>query len=186
MLSDLHSLKGEIEMEHPNKLIESFTGTLDLEGYGKEPVQPTNILLRGTVLRNTDWIIGLVINTGHDTKIMMSNTATPSKSSGLERRSSEYIKSIVGLLVVVCFAGATGENIWNQHHLNDAWYLRWQPNVSIHAVSLILDVYCLIVGWLGVVHQVFLFFLVARNIYPSFTVCLDECYSFLPVVLHES
>jgi P-type E1-E2 ATPase len=56
-------VKGFIEMEHPNKLIDSFTGTYMSEGT-TEPIQPNNVLLRGCVLRNTDWILGVVINTG--------------------------------------------------------------------------------------------------------------------------
>jgi hypothetical protein len=56
--ASVSSLIGDVEMEHPNKLIESFTGVVDLGKLGREPVQASNILLRGCVLRNTDWIIG--------------------------------------------------------------------------------------------------------------------------------
>jgi phospholipid-translocating P-type ATPase (flippase) len=120
-------LLGDVEMEHPNKRINSFTGTIDVGG-SKDAIQPGNILLRGCVLRNCEWIVGLVVNTGHDTKIMMSNTETPSKSSVLERRASVEIARIVGLLALVCFIGTTGATAWNNDHLDGAWYLDWDPS----------------------------------------------------------
>jgi magnesium-transporting ATPase (P-type) len=134
--ADLANLRGEIIMEHPNKLIESFTGTLDAGSLGKEPIQPQNVLLRGCSLRNTEYVMGIVINTGHDTKIMMGSTETPSKASGLERRSSEEIRRIVALLLLVCTIGATGMTIWNDTYISDMTYLDWDPTVRAYACEL--------------------------------------------------
>ena len=129
---DLNNLQGEVEMEHPNKLIETFNGVVEFSGNnvkGRDPILPTNVLLRGCVLRNTDWIIGVVLNTGHDTKIMMSSTSTRSKTSKLETRASDEIKKIIIFLAILCFTGATGQGIWNSvHHVHDMWYLDWTNN----------------------------------------------------------
>ena len=125
----LRDLVGSVQMEHPNKLIDTFNGVLDLKNFDKEAVMANNIMLRGCVLRNTDWVIGLVANTGHDTKIMMSATATPSKTSALESTASGYIQKIVVLLFFVCFVGATGLVIWNNaKNVQDKAYLDWDPN----------------------------------------------------------
>ena len=43
-----------------------------------------NLLLRGTSLKNTDWVYGLVVYTGHDTRIMMNQCKTRTKFSKLE------------------------------------------------------------------------------------------------------
>ena len=56
MLRFVSNLSGHIEMEHPNKLIETFSGICDFDNYGRESVRPKNVLLRGCVLRNTDFV----------------------------------------------------------------------------------------------------------------------------------
>lgn len=57
-------------------------------------------LLRGTVLRNTKWVIGIVLFTGEDTKIVMNAGGTPSKRSKVERQMNPqvYAFHITGLL----------------------------------------------------------------------------------------
>lgn len=112
-------------MEHPNKLIDSFAGVVDLgSDIGRVAVQVSNVLLRGTVLRNTDWVIGLVINTGHDTKIMMSNTVTKPKTSYLETATSKEISRIIILLVLLCITGATGAVIFTHAKtVQNSWYI---------------------------------------------------------------
>ena len=55
-------------MEHPNNLIDSFTGVLtsDVLIEARLAISPNNVVLRGCVLRSTDWIVGVVVNTGTD------------------------------------------------------------------------------------------------------------------------
>lgn len=130
----ISQLLGELEMEHPNKLIESFSGVLDLNQgpTGRVIIQSNNILLRGTVLRNTDYVLALVINTGHDTKIMMSSTKTKAKISKLEDFASIQIGRIILLLAFVCFWGATGQALWNQvYNVNNISYLNWHDSSPI-------------------------------------------------------
>lgn len=42
---------------------------------------PDQILQRGAILRNTAWVFGIVIYTGHDTKLMRNSTSAPLKVS---------------------------------------------------------------------------------------------------------
>ena len=48
----------------PNNSIYKFEGTIDLRGETSS-LGPENVLLRGMSLKNTHFIIGLVIYTGH-------------------------------------------------------------------------------------------------------------------------
>lgn len=128
----LQKVNGTLEMEHPNKIIDAFSGVLDLSALGREAIQPTNILLRGCVLRNTDWVIGLVVNTGHDTKIMMSSRETRSKTSCLESQASGQIKLIIIMLMCVCLTGTTGQAIWNgANKVGNMWYLDWTQAAGV-------------------------------------------------------
>ena len=48
-------------------------------GLGTFPVNEKNVLLRECRLKNTEYVFGLVINTGPDTKVMKSTTESKVK-----------------------------------------------------------------------------------------------------------
>ena len=57
----------------------------------KVPVSINSLLLRGCILRNTEWVIGLIITTGDDTKLRMNAGITPSKRSLIEKRMNPQV-----------------------------------------------------------------------------------------------
>lgn len=69
------------------------------------PISLETVLLRGCVLKNTAWVIGIVMYTGHDTKIIQNSGATPSKRSKVERQMDPQVLlnlALLGLLAMVC------------------------------------------------------------------------------------
>jgi phospholipid-translocating ATPase len=56
-----------------------------------EAITGSSVLLRGCVLRNTGWVIGLVLFTGNETKIMLNSGKTPSKRSKMEKATNPYV-----------------------------------------------------------------------------------------------
>lgn len=54
-------------------------------------IDSTGILLRGCVLRNTAFAIGVVIYTGAHTKLMLNSGGTPSKRSRIERQMNPQV-----------------------------------------------------------------------------------------------
>lgn len=57
----------------------------------KVPVDISMTLLRGTILRNTGWVVGLVLFTGEDSKIVLNSGGTPSKRSKVERQMNPQV-----------------------------------------------------------------------------------------------
>lgn len=72
------SLRGSLRSEQPNNSLYTFEGTLELltdMGTPKQvPLGPDQLLLRGAQIRNTPWLYGLVVFTGHETKLMRNAT----------------------------------------------------------------------------------------------------------------
>jgi magnesium-transporting ATPase (P-type) len=73
-------LTGHLLSEYPNSSLYTYDGTLHLDsgaGVTKVPLGPTQMLLRGAQLRNTDWVYGIVVAAGHETKLMKNATYAP-------------------------------------------------------------------------------------------------------------
>lgn len=60
-----------------------------------EAVTYNNILLRGSVLRNTQWLIGIVVFTGVETKIMLNSGRTPSKRSKIQKETNPHVRHVM-------------------------------------------------------------------------------------------
>jgi len=69
----------KIECEAPNEYLYKFEGNFLFKDGAKAPLDPDQILLKGSSLRNTKWIYGLCVFTGHDTKIMKNSSDAVNK-----------------------------------------------------------------------------------------------------------
>lgn len=108
-------LRGTLACEAPNNSLYTFDGTLTLAGQPPRPAGPDQLLLRGAQLRNAMWAYGLVVYTGHDTKLLQNATATPVKRTGVERQVNSLILHLFGLLLALALVSAIGAQMWNAH-----------------------------------------------------------------------
>ncbi|SCU90974.1 LADA_0F07382g1_1 [Lachancea dasiensis] len=106
----LSRLKGKLLSEQPNSSLYTFEGTLSLNGKDL-PLTPEQLVLRGATLRNTAWIYGLVVFTGHETKLMRNATATPIKRTAVERVINMQILALFGVLIVLALISSIGNVI---------------------------------------------------------------------------
>lgn len=105
--TDLIAMRGKVLSEQPNSSLYTYEGNLNL--YNKEyPLSPDQMLLRGATLRNTGWIHGVVIFTGHETKLMRNATATPIKRTAVERIINLQIIALFIMLIVLSLISSIG------------------------------------------------------------------------------
>lgn len=75
---EISRLNGHLRSEQPNNSLYTFEATLVISngagGTQDVPLGPDQVLLRGAQLRNTVWMYGLVVFTGHETKLMRNAT----------------------------------------------------------------------------------------------------------------
>ncbi|XP_051135940.1 probable phospholipid-transporting ATPase 4 [Andrographis paniculata] len=112
-----------IKCEDPNPNLYTFIGKLeyDRQVYSLEPGQ---ILLRDSKLRNTAFIYGVVIFTGHDSKVMQNSTESPSKRSKIEKQMDKIIYILFSLLVFISLISSIGFIVKTKYDLPKWWYLR--------------------------------------------------------------
>jgi phospholipid-transporting ATPase len=112
----IEKLKGAwVDCEQPNDMLYKFEGTLGLGEENKDvlvPLGPDQMLLRGSSLKNTDYIYGLVVFTGHETKIMKNSANSKAKFSRLELATNNYILLIMLLQFCLSLTAAIGYAVW--------------------------------------------------------------------------
>ncbi|GKT53097.1 phospholipid-translocating P-type ATPase [Colletotrichum tofieldiae] len=110
--SDLSRLGGRIKSEQPNSSLYTYEATLTMQAGGGEKevaLNPEQLLLRGATLRNTPWIHGAVVFTGHETKLMRNATAAPIKRTKVEKKLNILVLVLVGILLVLSVICTVGD-----------------------------------------------------------------------------
>lgn len=72
----------------------------------REKINKKNMVLRGCKLKNTDWVLGIVIYTGQDTAIMMNGSNPFTKTSNIEKKVNRFILIILCLEIICCLVSA--------------------------------------------------------------------------------
>ncbi|XP_018620654.1 probable phospholipid-transporting ATPase IM isoform X1 [Scleropages formosus] len=114
--ADIHKLAefdGEVVCEPPNNKLDRFTGTL-LWKDGKFPLDNGKLLLRGCVLRNTEWCFGMVIFAGLETKLMQNCGRTTFKRTSIDRLMNTLVLWIFGFLMCMGIILAIGNSVWEK------------------------------------------------------------------------
>ena len=133
--SDLGRLAGRLKSEQPNSSLYTYEATLTMQAGGGEkelPLAPDQLLLRGATLRNTPWIHGVVVFTGHETKLMRNATAAPIKRTAVERMVNMQILTLVGILLALSLVSSIGDLIIRTTSSDKLSYLDYG---SINAVA---------------------------------------------------
>ena len=109
------TLEGIIQCDLPNPSLYMLNGkaNMRLNGIGNEfPLDAKNLLLKGAKLRNTDWVIGIVIYTGHNCKLMKNGKDPILKMSSVESLLNKLLVGILILQIILSIASCICHSIF--------------------------------------------------------------------------
>ena len=78
-------------------------------------------------MRNTEWIIGICIYTGHETKIMKNGTKPKPKTSKIAKSTNTYIMVTMLIQLVFSLVAGTITVLWTGIRGEDYWYIYPDP-----------------------------------------------------------
>lgn len=89
-------MNGYIVCDTPNSELYEFRGNLNLTdgtSYTHDVLSLTEsqLLLKGSKLKNTDWVIGIVVYSGNDTKLMQNQCESRFKQSKVEKENNHTV-----------------------------------------------------------------------------------------------
>lgn len=142
-------------------------------------IGPNNLLLRGSKIRNTPWVLGLVAYAGEETKVMMNSRSTRAKLSTVQRTVNSMLLIIfiamlclttISVVVTHFFREGMG---WDGYQYTLLWYIN-NPQIQSYgqgSTSVLLS--GPYVSWLG---DWLTFFVLYNNFIPiSLYVTLEIC-----------
>jgi phospholipid-transporting ATPase len=71
-----------------------------------------NLMLRGSSLKNTEYVYGIAVFTGHDTKIMKNSAAAKYKFSSLEKLMNKTLIVVFFLQIILALVAAVFGTHW--------------------------------------------------------------------------
>ncbi|KAL5725998.1 P-type phospholipid transporter [Ranunculus cassubicifolius] len=122
--SSFREFKAVVKCEDPNANLYTFIGSIDFEGQ-QYSLSPQQLLLRDSKLRNTDYVYGVVVFTGHDTKVMQNSMDPPSKRSKVEKKMDKIIYVLFGVLFFMAFLGSVIFGVITKEDLENGRVKRW-------------------------------------------------------------
>ena len=122
-VDDLAKCRAHLVVEDPNIDLYNFEGKVTLAGETL-PLTNNEIVYRGSILRNTQEALGLVIYSGEECKIRMNATKNPRiKAPALQFAVNKVVVVIVAFVIALAIFNTVAYQIWVKTYEKKAWYL---------------------------------------------------------------
>ncbi len=96
-------------------------------------LDPKQLLLKGAILKNTEWIIGIIVYTGHNTKLMLNSKQSKVKYSSVEKRMSKFLLAVLILQSTFCISAAVLYGVYYRANIIS------NPFLNVFTTNILVD-----------------------------------------------
>ena len=127
--ADASTINGSIYCDLPNDQLYYFEGIMSLSVQNspfdyKYNIDYDQLMLRGSSLKITQWVYGIVVYTGQETKIKQNDTKkSKQKRSQMDSKMNWSILYVFSIQVVIACLGALLGMVFDHENANTAYYL---------------------------------------------------------------
>lgn len=116
-------LEADFVVEDPNLDLYKFDGRLSLAGE-TVPLTSNEVVYRGSIIRNTQHTVGIVVYSGEECKIRMNANKNPRvKAPTLQAKVNRVVVIVAGLVFFIAAILTVGYAIWKPRVESNSWYL---------------------------------------------------------------
>jgi len=117
--ADLATIQCYLDADAPNNNLYTFKGVLHMIDRETEEESQTlctinSMLLRDCILKNTEWVIGLVVYTGFHTKSILNTGDSPSKRSKIDKQLNPQVLLNFLILAIMCIVCAVTHYLYTE------------------------------------------------------------------------
>ena len=117
---DGFDISGHVLTDPPNQDLYLLSKIMKIKFNNEEemliPLSAKQLLLKGAKLKNTPWIVGIVVYVGHDCKIMKNAKDPVTKYSSLERLMNFGLVAIFIIQAILCILAAILRGTYYHHN----------------------------------------------------------------------
>ncbi|GAO19599.1 hypothetical protein UVI_02031900 [Ustilaginoidea virens] len=133
-LGGIKSTHATIVSEDPNIDLYSYHGRVVTAGNETMPLSLSNVVYRGSILRNTTEAIGVVVNTGEECKIRMNaNKNVTAKKPAMHSMINKMVLLQIVTVLMLAMGLTVGYRLWKTGVQDRSFYLvsrnRWSASV---------------------------------------------------------
>ncbi|CAN8066886.1 unnamed protein product [Agarophyton chilense] len=121
--SELFSLHGTVRAQAPATALHEFEASITLAGHQPAPLGASNLMLRGSILRNTDYVYGLTVYTGFETKVALNMRNPPSKMGNVEKKLNWIVFILFVILAILVFSTSAAAAVLQGNQGPGQWYM---------------------------------------------------------------